>query len=1163
MKTIKQILLTIAVLLCSLTANAYDFEVDGIRYDIISFTELTVKATSVSESIISDLIIPSKVLFNGKELNVIELGDEFAISNLVISSLTISDGIKSVGDRAFKNCSNLATITIAQTISEIGTECFYGCTALEIFENTGIITLGSKSFAGCENLEMVSIENIMSIEEGTFQNCVKLVDCYFPNIISIGKESFKNCQSLDEYDITNNVLSIDDFAFKGCINLSSIVIPNSVRDLGKGIFEGCTSLTSISIGSGVSFLPWIFEGCVGLSDIRIEDSYETLIFDYTGERSYSSNYNDNYVKERRSMYYPSSAMFIDMDLKTVYIGRNLTTQSYCYKQYYQSGAYLLENYYYVPNPPFSGSNIESLTIGNLVSDLKMYTYVETNIPEVAAIGTWNGAFQNCTNLDTVILYSSTTLIPKNTFSGCDKISTIEIPNSVKKIAVNAFEGCTGLKTLSLGCGLETIEANALSGCDSLVEINIKAPVPPTYNTGFSSNHYINTNVNVPADCLNIYQETEPWKNFWNLLPSNNLISLFEIDGIKYSEIKNKNVEIIGNNISEQTELILNNEVEYYGNKYNVMSISDNAFKNCSYLSSIQILYGIESIGKSAFEDCANLEVANLSSNIHSIGDAAFKNCSLLGNIILPDSITIIPSECFYGCQTLNSITNLSSNIHSIGSAAFKNCSLLDNVILPNSITVIPSECFYECKSLSSMVIPSSVVKFEKAAFEGCSNLKEFIFEDGEKPLLFSNGEYDMSTNMQSTVIDGVTVKFKIKYYSAYFADLPIEKLYVGRNLSNESRYIIEIDEAWDGWSGYYYYYYYYLITSYDAPFSKLPSLKELIIGENVDILGPAQELIPEVNMYITSGSFKNCSSIQTIEVKNSTPPAGAEFANNVYSNAKLIVPMSSINLYEEAEPWKNFVNLMKFNITYIVDNDVYFIDTIATGDTIVLIDEPTKEGHTFSGWSEAPETMPAEDITITGSFSVNSYTITYIVDGEVYATEELTYGSEIVLIDEPTKEGYTFSGWSEAPETMPAEDITITGSFSVNSYTITYIVDGEVYATEELTYGSEIVLIDEPTKEGYTFSGWSEAPETMPAEDIEITGSFIPTENVSEVEFDTNIQTTNNGIILLNANNNWVRVYTINGILVKKIDNYTGEEITLNKGVYIVSVGNKAIKIML
>ena len=85
----------------------------------------------------------------------------------------------------------------------------------------------------------------------------------------------------------------------------------------------------------------------------------------------------------------------------------------------------------------------------------------------------------------------------------------------------------------------------------------------------------------------------------------------------------------------------------------------------------------------------------------------------------------------------------------------------------------------------------------------------------------------------------------------------------------------------------------------------------------------------------------------------------------------------------------------------------------------------------------------------------------------------------------------------------------------------------------------------------------------MPAEDIEITGSFISTENVSELEFDVNIQITNNGIILLNAYNSAVRVYTVNGILVEKIDKYSGEEIILNEGVYIVCVGNTTMKIKL
>ena len=186
-----------------------------------------------------------------------------------------------------------------------------------------------------------------------------------------------------------------------------------------------------------------------------------------------------------------------------------------------------------------------------------------------------------------------------------------------------------------------------------------------------------------------------------------------------------------------------------------------------------------------------------------------------------------------------------------------------------------------------------------------------------------------------------------------------------------------------------------------------------------------------------------------------------------------------------------------YTITYMVDGKEYRNVTVAYGSAITLIDEPTKEGHTFSGWSEAPATMPAGDVTIEGTFTVNNNTVTYLVDGEVYATETVAYGGEIVLRDEPTKEGHTFSGWSEVPVTMPAEDIVIEGSFAVNNYTVTYLVDGEVYATETVAYGSVITLLDEPTKKGHTFSGWSEAPATMPAEDVTINGVFtVNTYNV-------------------------------------------------------------------
>ncbi len=177
-------------------------------------------------------------------------------------------------------------------------------------------------------------------------------------------------------------------------------------------------------------------------------------------------------------------------------------------------------------------------------------------------------------------------------------------------------------------------------------------------------------------------------------------------------------------------------------------------------------------------------------------------------------------------------------------------------------------------------------------------------------------------------------------------------------------------------------------------------------------------------------------------------------------------------------------------LTYTVDGETVQMDSVAYGTAITLLDEPLKEGHTFSGWSEAPETMPAENVTISGTFTVNKYLVTFKIGDEVIAADSLEYGASIVAPEAPEKEGHTFNGWGEVVEIVPANDVTIEGSYSVNSYLLTYRVDGETMQTDSVEYGATITLLDEPTKEGYTFSGWSEASETMPASDVIISGTF-------------------------------------------------------------------------
>ena len=165
---------------------------------------------------------------------------------------------------------------------------------------------------------------------------------------------------------------------------------------------------------------------------------------------------------------------------------------------------------------------------------------------------------------------------------------------------------------------------------------------------------------------------------------------------------------------------------------------------------------------------------------------------------------------------------------------------------------------------------------------------------------------------------------------------------------------------------------------------------------------------------------------------------------------------------------------------------------------------PTKDAtaqytYTFSGWSPAIDTVTG-NVTYTAQFSetVNKYTVTWKNGDTVLETDEnVPYGTTPTYDGEtPTKTvdamyTYSFAGWS--PEISDVTgNVTYTAQFSstAKSYTITYKVDGEIYKTESVSYGNSITLPDAPTREGYTFSGWQSDYTTMPASDIEITGSF-------------------------------------------------------------------------
>ena len=156
--------------------------------------------------------------------------------------------------------------------------------------------------------------------------------------------------------------------------------------------------------------------------------------------------------------------------------------------------------------------------------------------------------------------------------------------------------------------------------------------------------------------------------------------------------------------------------------------------------------------------------------------------------------------------------------------------------------------------------------------------------------------------------------------------------------------------------------------------------------------------------------------------------------------------------------------------------------TVAYGGQAAVPVAPAKPGYTFAGWYldgkaydfDAPVT---ENLTLTANWTVNRYTITFDTDGgSAIAPITQDYGTAVTAPADPTRTGYTFAGWTpEIPATMPAENMTIKAKWTVNTYTITYDLDGGTAEGNPASYTVEsgAITLAEPTKPGYTFTGWS------------------------------------------------------------------------------------------
>ena len=665
------------------------------------------------------------------------------------------------------------------------------------------------------------------------------------------------------------------------------------------------------------------------------------------------------------------------------------------------------------------------------------------------------AFEGCSNLTSVNIHPNVKLIRESAFSDCSKLASITIPQKVELIGQMAFYRCSSLTSINIPSSVTNIQNAAFAECERLAKLTINCSIGNKWFQNLKSVKEVIIGDGVTRIDSEAFMRCTNLSSI-NIPESVKTIGQNVFSGCSSLPVYN-NIRYADTYLIEPTDKTL----ATYNIKEGTRYIGYSAFSNCSYLASLTIPESVTTISEEAFSSCAKLTSITIPERTTQIGETAFTGCSSLtqvtihcptiGNwfsgltslkdIIIGENVKDISDGAFKGCTGLIS-ANIPSNIKSVGSRAFRGCTEMTSLKIAEGVKNIGADAFYGCSSLTAITIPKSVTDIGNMAFYGCDKVKEVTIRGSIQ-------------SCGSDIFSGKSLKYlKLNgdISSAPFANMKnIEEAIIGEEAT----------------------------SIFDGFFSGCSSLKKVTLGKN----------IKNIKIRSFNGNTKLDTLIcQAVEVPYCYPLA---FDENI-QNCTLLIPDASFLTYSKVEPWKNFKKILGgwHTLIYMIDGEQYKQVKMQAGETIEDEDAPQKEGYTFSGWDGLPDTMPAEDVTVNGTFAANEYHLTYIVDGAIYKEYDVKYDTTIKAEDEPTKEGFTFSGWNGLPEKMPAGDVTVTGTFAINSYTLTYILDGEVYKTVTLEYGSDINSESVPEKEGYTFSGWENLPETMPAKDVTVTGSF-------------------------------------------------------------------------
>lgn len=484
------LLLAICFFALSIKAQAQDY-----RYTI-SEGEVTITKYIGADS---DAVIPATI----EGLPVTEIGEYAFRASRTLTSVTIPDGVITIGKEAFGN-TNITDLTIPESVTTIENGAFRysgSLTSLTIGDN--VTTIEDEAFSYCTSLTSVTIGNsLTAIADRTFYLCTNLSSITIGNnVLSIGSSAFSECKSLTNITIPESVTTINSSAFSSTnlaeiavvesnLNFSSrdgvlfnkdqttlvmypvgkaepsYAIPTGTTAIAEKAFDECTLLTSVTIPQGVTSISReAFNGCENLTSVTIPDSVTTI-----GFLSFSDCWSLTDVNIPESVTKIEESAFSDcISLTHITIPDSVTT---------------------IEDSAFhSCQSLTSVSLPDSLTTLENGTFsyctllTDITIPDsVTTIG--SRVFDNCVNLKNIVIPESVTTIGYRAFSDCTSLLSITIPRNITTLEERTFYRCDDLTSVIIGKNVASIDDNAFESCYDIDSVHFLGNAPQFTNNPF-------------------------------------------------------------------------------------------------------------------------------------------------------------------------------------------------------------------------------------------------------------------------------------------------------------------------------------------------------------------------------------------------------------------------------------------------------------------------------------------------------------------------------------------------------------------------------------------------------------------------------------------------------------------------------------------------------